>query len=49
MDSTDDTRMEESAYELNKLLAEEKLAGVPLLVYGNKQDLDLAQREDAVS
>lgn len=49
VDSTDDARMEESGEELNNLLAEEKLAGVPLLVFANKQDLDLAQPEDAVS
>lgn len=49
VDSTDDTRMEESAEELSNLLAEEKLAGIPLLIYANKQDLDLAQSEDAVS
>lgn len=49
MDSTDDARMEESADELSNLLAEEKLAGVPLLIYANKQDLDLAQPEDTVS
>ena len=38
--------MDESGEELNNLLAEEKLAGVPLLVYANKQDLDLAEPED---
>ena len=49
VDSTDDARMEESGEELNHLLAEEKLAAIPLLVYANKQDLDLAQTEDIVS
>jgi len=49
VDSTDEARMEESAEELNNLLAEEKLAGVPLLIYANKQDLDLAEPEDVVS
>lgn len=49
VDSTDETRMEESGEELNNLLAEEKLAGIPLLVYANKQDLDLAEPEDNVS
>ena len=41
--------MEESGDELSNLLAEEKLTGIPLLVYANKQDLDLAEREDKVS
>ena len=49
MDSTDEARMEESGDELSNLLAEEKLAGIPLLVYANKQDLDLAEKEDKVS
>lgn len=49
MDSTDDTRMDESGEELTNLLAEDKLAGIPLLVYANKQDLDLAAPEDVVS
>ena len=49
MDSSDEARMEESGEEMSNLLAEEKLAGIPLLVYANKQDLDLAEPEDAVS
>ena len=49
MDSSDEARMEESGEELSNLLAEEKLAGIPLLVYANKQDLDLAEPEDVVS
>lgn len=49
VDSSDEARMDESGEELNNLLAEEKLAGVPLLVYANKQDLDLAEPEDVVS
>jgi ADP-ribosylation factor 1/2 len=32
-------RIEEAKEELHKLLNEEKLAGVPVLVYANKQDL----------
>jgi ADP-ribosylation factor-like protein 3 len=39
IDSADKQRMEESAAELDQLLEEEKLAGVPLLVLANKQDL----------
>ena len=32
--------------ELSELLQEEKLAGVPILVFANKQDLDLAMPPD---
>jgi len=39
VDSADTTRLEEVNKELSELLAEEKLAGVPLLVFANKQDL----------
>lgn len=40
IDSADRARLEEVNSELTKLLTEEdKLAGVPLLVYANKQDL----------
>ena len=37
IDSSDRRRMEETGVELNQLLEEEKLAGIPLLVYANKQ------------
>ena len=39
IDSSDRRRLEESGSELNQLLEEEKLAGVPVLVFANKQDL----------
>jgi len=39
IDSSDHRRLEESSQELKELLAEDKLAGVPLLVFANKQDL----------
>jgi ADP-ribosylation factor-like protein 3 len=39
IDSADRRRMEETGIELNQLLEEEKLAGVPLLIFANKQDL----------
>ncbi|XP_045187964.1 ADP-ribosylation factor-like protein 3 [Mercenaria mercenaria] len=42
IDSSDRKRMEETGEELNELLDEDKLCGVPLLVYANKQDLDFA-------
>lgn len=43
VDSTDDMRTEEASKELQGLLGEEQLNGVPLLVFANKQDLELAQ------
>lgn len=39
IDSADTKRLEESGAELDQLLDEEKLAGCPLLVFANKQDL----------
>lgn len=42
VDSADVKRLEETGQELSELLLEEKLKGVPLLVYANKQDLGQA-------
>ncbi|XP_059488983.1 ADP-ribosylation factor-like protein 3 [Neocloeon triangulifer] len=42
IDSADLRRLDETAHELSELLTEEKLSGVPLLIYANKQDLDYA-------
>ena len=39
IDSADRRRMEETGIELGQLLEEEKLAGVPVLIFANKQDL----------
>lgn len=39
IDSADKKRFAETSVELNELLSEEKLFGVPILVYANKQDL----------
>jgi len=39
IDSADRRRLDETGEELYGLLDEEKLAGVPLLVFANKQDL----------
>jgi len=39
VDSADERRVDEAAEELSSLLDEEALAGVPVLVYANKQDL----------
>jgi len=49
VDSADKARMEESAAELDQLLEEEKLAGVPLLVLANKQDLVGAATSQAIA
>ncbi len=42
IDSADKKRLEETGLELAELLEEEALAGVPLLVFANKQDLQSA-------
>jgi ADP-ribosylation factor-like protein 3 len=39
IDSSDKRRMKETAAELDQLLIEEKLKGVPMIVFANKQDL----------
>ena len=39
IDSADQKRFEETGQELQELLVEEKLVGVPLLLFANKQDL----------
>ncbi|XP_053210020.1 ADP-ribosylation factor-like protein 3 isoform X2 [Panonychus citri] len=39
IDSSDKKRFEETSIELNELLTEDKLNGIPILVYANKQDL----------
>ncbi|EFJ41440.1 small Arf-related GTPase [Volvox carteri f. nagariensis] len=39
IDSSDRKRLEESHYELSQLLQDDKMGGVPLLVFANKQDL----------
>lgn len=39
IDSSDRKRFEETGVELAELLTEDKLFGVPLLVFANKQDL----------
>merc|ERR1711879_803736 len=49
IDSSDRRRLEESGQELRELLAEDKLGGVPLLVYANKQDLLQASPADEIS
>merc|ERR1711924_554563 len=49
IDSSDTRRLEESGQELRELLAEDKLGGVPLLVFANKQDLLNATPADEIT
>lgn len=49
IDSADRKRVEETLVELTALMAEEKLAGVPLLVFANKQDLMTALAPKEIS
>merc|ERR1712061_444630 len=49
IDSSDGRRLEESSAELRELLNEDKLAGVPLLAFANKQDLMQASPADEIS
>ena len=42
VDSADDMRLQECTDELGQLLQEEELLKVPLLVFANKQDLEMA-------
>ena len=45
----DRKRLEETGDELNSLLEEDQLCGVPLLVLANKQDLLVAAKEDDIA
>ncbi|KAF5403781.1 ADP-ribosylation factor protein 3 [Paragonimus heterotremus] len=45
----DKKRFEETGEELSELLAEDKLAGVPFIVFANKQDLLTAETADKIS
>ncbi|PAA63926.1 hypothetical protein BOX15_Mlig030402g2, partial [Macrostomum lignano] len=49
IDSSDKKRFEETGEELFELLEEEKLSGVPVLIFANKQDLMGASRADEIS
>lgn len=48
IDSADLARLTETGFELAALLEEERLAGLPLLVLANKQDLATAETPDSV-
>uniref|UniRef100_A0A061S743 ADP-ribosylation factor-like protein 3 n=1 Tax=Tetraselmis sp. GSL018 TaxID=582737 RepID=A0A061S743_9CHLO len=49
IDSADRKRVDEGGKALDELLAEDQLAGVPLLVFANKQDLVHAAQADDIS
>ncbi|CAL1525915.1 unnamed protein product [Lymnaea stagnalis] len=49
IDSADRKRFEETGEELTELLEEEKLAGVPVLIFANKQDLLTAARASEIA
>ena len=49
IDSSDEKRLEETGVELGQLLHEEKLNGVPLLIFANKQDLISALTSEEIS
>lgn len=49
IDSADRRRMDETGVELGQLLEEEKLGGIPVLVFANKQDLLSALSSDEIS
>lgn len=49
IDSSDRKRFDETNQELAELLDEEKLHGVPLLIYANKQDLLNAARPSEIT
>mmetsp|Transcript_2188 Transcript_2188/g.2446 ORF Transcript_2188/g.2446 Transcript_2188/m.2446 type:complete len:121 (+) Transcript_2188:138-500(+) len=44
VDSADTHRVKEAAMELNGILKDDELRGVPVLVYANKQDIPGAMR-----
>ncbi|XP_021365485.1 ADP-ribosylation factor-like protein 3 [Mizuhopecten yessoensis] len=49
IDSSDRKRLDESGTELEELLEEEKLRGVPVLIFANKQDLSNSCNADEIS
>jgi len=49
VDSSDRARLEEASMELQELLEEDKLAGIPVLVFANKQDLMSAVPPDEIA
>merc|ERR1712167_554325 len=48
VDSSDRARLEEASMELQQLLEEDKLGGIPVLIFGNKQDLISAVPQEEI-
>lgn len=48
VDSSDRRRLEEAGEELQELLAEDKLGGIPILIFANKQDLISAVPQEEI-
>ena len=48
IDSSDSYRLEETGKELYSILQQPELSGVPLVIYANKQDLNLALNTDEI-
>jgi len=48
VDSSDDVRITESNNELKALLEETKLSEVPVLIFANKQDIQMSLSADEV-
>eukprot|EP00056_Hartaetosiga_gracilis_P020869 m.21683 g.21683 ORF g.21683 m.21683 type:complete len:122 (+) comp8748_c0_seq2:85-450(+) len=49
IDSADQKRFDETGEELGELLEEEKLQGVPVLIFANKQDLEAAAKASDIA
>merc|ERR1712070_1336352 len=49
VDSSDLRRLEESSEELQKLIKEDTLAGIPFLIFANKQDLLQSMSADTIA
>uniref|UniRef100_A0A914V6T4 ADP-ribosylation factor-like protein 3 n=1 Tax=Plectus sambesii TaxID=2011161 RepID=A0A914V6T4_9BILA len=49
IDSSDKKRFEETGMELTELLEEEKLQGVPVMIFANKQDLVNAAKASEIA
>ena len=49
IDSADMERIPEVKEELNKVIEEQTIVEVPLLIYGNKQDMEKSMKDNALS
>ena len=49
VNSADRRRLEETGSELNDLLSQDKLSGVPVLIFANKQDLINSMPADEIA